>query len=56
MITKSIAILLIFGGIYFFKLGTEYDDSDTYYLMNIKFFGVSILMLILGFGLLFTSK
>ena len=54
--TKIVGLLLIGLAVYFFKIGLEYDDSESYYLMNIKLIGVSLLLLIGGIALLVTQN
>lgn len=36
MDNKLIGVILILFGAYILKIGLRYDDSDSYYLMNVK--------------------
>lgn len=56
MATKIWGVLLIVFGIYIFKLGVKYEDSDSGHLMNVKLIGTAILLIIGGVTLCFTSK
>jgi len=39
---KLISVILILFGVYIFKIRLRYDDSDSYFLMNVKLIGSSI--------------
>lgn len=56
MATKISGVLLIVLGVYIFRIGLKYDDSDSGHLMNVKLIGSSVLLVIGGIALIFTSK
>lgn len=56
MATKVSGILLLALGIYIFRIGLKYDDSDSGHLMNVKLIGSAVLLVIGGIALIFTSK
>ncbi|GEM_PF-6181721 len=56
MATKVCGVLLIVFGVYIFRIGLKYDDSDSAHLMNVKLIGAAILLVIGGLALILTSK
>lgn len=56
MVTKIGGILLLVLGIYIFKIGLKYDDSNSGHLMNVKLIGSAVLLVIGGIALALTNK
>lgn len=56
VVTKLFGVILIFIGIYIFKIGLTIDDKVGYKLMNIRIIGAAFLLFGAGMGLIFTSK
>lgn len=52
MANKFLGVILILIGAYILKIGFRYNDSDSYYLMNVKLIGSSILLFIGGIALI----